>query len=242
MRKLMDLHGVPLNGRPLLAYHDHNGEKVRPKLMQYLEEGKSVAYGSEAGTPMIADPGYHLAKQVADAGYLVTSAPGPVAFITALTLSGLPSDRILFEGFLPNTKSQRCSKLSELSEIPATLAFYESPKRIAATLKDAALTLGGERSAALARELTKKFEEVRRGTLDELLDSVKEHPPKGEIVLLIDRARSSSVNQDDIDDQIRSALDKMSVKDAADMISAATGQSRRKIYQRALAIDKNDDG
>jgi len=242
MRKLMDIHGIALNGRPLLAYHDHNGEKVRPKVMQYLEEGKSVAYGSEAGTPMIADPGYHLAKRVADAGYLVTSAPGPVAFITALTLSGLPSDRILFEGFLPNTKSQRCSKLSELSEIPATLAFYESPKRIAATLKDAALTLGGERSAALARELTKKFEEVRRGTLDELLVSVTEHPPKGEIVLLIDRARSSSVNQDDIDDQIRSALDNMSVKDAADMISAATGQPRRKIYQRALAIDKNDDG
>jgi 16S rRNA (cytidine1402-2'-O)-methyltransferase len=159
MRKLMDIHGIALNGRPLLAYHDHNGEKVRPKLMQYLEEGKSVAYGSEAGTPMIADPGYHLAKQVSDAGYLVTSAPGPVAFITGLTLSGLPSDRILFEGFLPNTKSQRCSKLSELSEIPATLAFYESPKRIAATLKDAASTLGGERRAALARELTKKFEE-----------------------------------------------------------------------------------
>ena len=242
MRKLMDIHGIALNGRPLLAYHDHNGEKVRPKLMQYLEEGNSVAYGSEAGTPMIADPGYHLAKQVADAGYLVTSAPGPVAFITALTLSGLPSDRILFEGFLPNTKSQRYSKLSELSEIPATLAFYESPKRIAATLQDAALTLGGERSAALARELTKKFEEVRRGTLAELLDSVTQHPPKGEIVLLIDRARSQSVNQDDIDDQIRSALDKMSVKDAADMISAATGQPRRKIYQRALAIDKNDDG
>lgn len=242
MRKLMDIHGIALNGRTLLAYHDHNGEKVRPKLMQYLEEGNSVAYGSEAGTPMIADPGYHLAKQVADAGYLVTSAPGPVAFITALTLSGLPSDRILFEGFLPNTKSQRRSKLSELSEIPATLAFYESPKRIAATLQDAALTLGGERSAALARELTKKFEEVRRGTLDKLLDSVTQHPPKGEIVLLIDRARSQSVNQDDIDDQIRSALDKMSVKDAADMISAATGQPRRKIYQRALAIDKNDDG
>ena len=242
MRKLMDIHGIALNGRPLLAYHDHNGEKMRPKLMQFLEEGKSVAYGSEAGTPMIADPGYHLAKQVADARYLVTSAPGPVAFITALTLSGLPSDRILFEGFLPNTKIQRCSKLSELSEIPATLAFYESPKRIAATLKDAASTLGGERGAALARELTKKFEEVRRGTLNELLDSVTEHPPKGEIVLLIDRARSSSVNQDDIDDQIRSALDKMSVKDAADMISAATGQPRRKIYQRALAIDKNDDG
>ena len=241
MRKLMDIHGIALNGRPLLAYHDHNGEKVRPKLMQYLEEGKSVAYGSEAGTPMIADPGYHLAKQVADAGYLVTSAPGPVAFITALTLSGLPSDRILFEGFLPNTKSQRRSKLAKLSEIPATLAFYESPKRIAATLQDAALTLGGERSAALARELTKKFEEVRRGTLDKLLDSVTQHPPKGEIVLLIDRARSQSVNQDDIDDQIRSALDKMSVKDAADMISAATGQPRRKIYQRALAIDKDND-
>ena len=122
------------------------------------------------------------------------------------------------------------------------MAFYESPKRIAATLKDAVSTLGGERSAALARELTKKFEEVRRGTLKELLDSVTEHPPKGEIVLLVDRARSSSVNRDDIDDQIRNALDKMSVKDAADMISAATGQPKRKIYQRALAIDKNDDG
>ena len=241
MRKLMDIHGIPLNGRPMLAYHDHNGDKVRPKLMQYMAEGKSVAYGSEAGTPMIADPGYHLAKQVAETGHLVTSAPGPVAFITALTLSGLPSDRILFEGFLPNTKSQRCSKFAELSEIPATLVFYESPKRIAATLNDAIATLGGARNAAIARELTKKFEEVRRGTLNDLRDSVATQPPKGEIVLLIDRARSSPVNQDDIDVQIRNALDKMSVKDAADMVSAATGQPKRKIYQRALAIDKNDD-
>ena len=241
MRKLMDIHGIPLNGRPMLAYHDHNGDKVRPKLMQYMAEGKSVAYGSEAGTPMIADPGYHLAKQVAETGYLVTSAPGPVAFITALTLSGLPSDRILFEGFLPNTKSQRCSKFAELAEIPATLVFYESPKRIAATLNDAIATLGGSRNAAIARELTKKFEEVRRGTLNDLRDSVAAQPPKGEIVLLIDRARSSPVNQDDIDDQIRNALDKMSVKDAADMVSAATGQPKRKIYQRALAIDKSDD-
>ena len=241
MRKLMDIHGIPLNGRPMLAYHDHNGDKVRPKLMQYMAEGKSVAYGSEAGTPMIADPGYHLAKQVAETGYLVTSAPGPVAFITALTLSGLPSDRILFEGFLPNTKSQRCSKFAELAEIPATLVFYESPKRIAATLNDAIATLGGARNAAIARELTKKFEEVRRGTLNNLRDSVAAQPPKGEIVLLIDRARSSPVNQDDIDDQIRNALDKMSVKDAADMVSAATGQPKRKIYQRALAIDKSDD-
>jgi 16S rRNA (cytidine1402-2'-O)-methyltransferase len=241
MRKLMDIHGIPLNGRPMLAYHDHNGDKVRPKLMQYMAEGKSVAYGSEAGTPMIADPGYHLAKQVAETGHLVTSAPGPVAFITALTLSGLPSDRILFEGFLPNTKSQRCSKFAELSEIPATLVFYESPKRIAATLNDAIATLGGARNAAIARELTKKFEEVRRGTLNDLRDSVAAQPPKGEIVLLIDRARSSPVNQDDIDDQIRNALDKMSVKDAADMVSAAAGQPKRKIYQRALAIDKSDD-
>ena len=241
MRKLMDIHGIPLNGRPMLAYHDHNGDKVRPKLMQYMAEGKSVAYGSEAGTPMIADPGYHLAKQVAETGHLVTSAPGPVAFITALTLSGLPSDRVLFEGFLPNTKSQRCSKFAELSEIPATLVFYESPKRIAATLNDAIATLGGTRNAAIARELTKKFEEVRRGTLNDLRDSVATQPPKGEIVLLIDRARSSPVNQDDIDDQIRNALDKMSVKDAADMVSAATGQPKRKIYQRALAIDKSDD-
>ena len=242
MRKLMDIHGIPLNGRPMLAYHDHNGDKVRPKLMQYMAEGKSVAYGSEAGTPMIADPGYHLAKQVAETGHLVTSAPGPVAFITALTLSGLPSDRILFEGFLPNTKSQRCSKFAELAEIPATLVFYESPKRIAATLNDAIATLGDARNAAIARELTKKFEEVRRGTLNDLRDSVAAQPPKGEIVLLIDRARSSPVNQDDIDDQSRNALDKMSVKDAADMVSAATGQPKRKIYQRALAIDKNDDG
>ena len=241
MRKLMDIHGIPLNGRPMLAYHDHNGDKVRPKLMQYMAEGKSVAYGSEAGTPMIADPGYHLAKQVAETGHLVTSAPGQVAFITALTLSGLPSDRVLFEGFLPNTKSQRCSKFAELSEIPATLVFYESPKRIAATLNDAIATLGGARNAAIARELTKKFEEVRRGTLNDLRDSVAAQPPKGEIVLLIDRARSSPVNQDDIDDQIRNALDKMSVKDAADMVSAATGQPKRKIYQRALAIDKSDD-
>lgn len=239
LRRLMDIHAIPLGDRPLLAYHDHNGDRMRPRLLQELEAGKTVAYASEAGTPLIADPGYDLARHARDAGYAVTSAPGASAVITALTLGGLPTDKFLFAGFLPNAAGARRSALLEVKEIPATLVFYESPKRIAATLEAAADILGSDRPAALCRELTKKFEEVRRGTLTELAASCRDTPPKGEIVLLIGRGSSENVNDNDLETRLRAALAEQTVRDAADQLAAEFGLPRRKVYQMALKLEKD---
>jgi len=242
MRKLLEIHGIALGDRPLVAYHDHSGDRVRDKLAQWIEQGLSVAYASEAGTPLIADPGYHLSKDIAAQGHLVTSAPGASACITALTLAGLPTDRFLFEGFLPNSKSQRRKKLSELMDIPATLIFYESPKRLAAMLSDAAYVMGGHRAAVYMRELTKKFEDIQRGTLSELADRVAGQSVKGEIVVLIDRADKPTVNPEDIEQQLQKALGQMSVRDAADAVAQATGRPKREIYQMALALGSQNSG
>ena len=241
MRRLMEIHGIPLGDRPLVAYHDHNGKTMRPKLMDHLASAKSIAYASEAGTPLIADPGFDLAREAAKHGHLVTSAPGPSAVMAALTLAGLPTDRFLFAGFLPNAKTARRSQLKELADVPATLVFYESPKRLPAMLGDAAEVLGGNRSAAYCRELTKKFEEVQRGTLAELAERTCALTIKGEVVVLIDRAASGSVNPEDIASALRSALQTMSVRDASETVAQAYGQPKRKIYQMALDFDKNTD-
>ena len=241
MRKLMDIHGIALGNRPLLAYHDHNGKTMRPRLLEQLGTGKSVAYASEAGTPMIADPGFDLAREAAGTSHLVTTAPGPSAALAALTLAGLPTDRFLFAGFLPNTKTARRSQLQALGDVPATLVFYESPKRLAAMLGDAAEVLGAERNAAYCRELTKKFEEVQRGTLAELVERTGSLTLKGEVVVLIDRAASGSVNQEDIVSAVRRALQSMSVRDASETVAQAYGLPKRKIYQMALEFDKETD-
>ena len=241
MRKLMDIHGIAMGNRPLLAYHDHNGKTMRPRLLEQLGTGKSVAYASEAGTPMIADPGFDLAREAAGKGHLVTTAPGPSAALAALTLAGLPTDRFLFAGFLPNTKTARRSQLQALGDVSATLVFYESPKRLAAMLGDAAEVLGAERNAAYCRELTKKFEEVQRGTLAELVERTGSLTLKGEVVVLIDRAASGSVNQEDIVSALRRALQSMSVRDASETVAQAYGLPKRKIYQMALEFDKEED-
>ena len=238
MRHLLDIHGVPLDGRRIMSYHDHSGQGARETLLTALAEGKSVAYGSEAGMPLIADPGYDLSRAAAAAGHRVTVAPGASAALAALTLGGLATDAFFFNGFLPNATQARRTRLAALADIPGTLVFYESPNRIAAMLDDAAEVLGGDRPAALCRELTKKFEEVRRDSLDGLRNSVAERPPKGEIVVLIDRARSESVKEADLEEDIRQAITKMSVKDAADLVSRAHGLPRRKVYQLALALAK----
>jgi 16S rRNA (cytidine1402-2'-O)-methyltransferase len=242
LRKLMDIHGIALEGRPLLAYHDHNGAKVRPRLMAALEDGKSVVYASEAGTPMVADPGFDLARAALAGKHGLISAPGPSAVITALTLSGLPTDRFLFAGFLPNTATARKTALRALADVPATLAFYESPKRVANMLRAAADVLGRDRKAAVCRELTKKFEEVLRGTLDELSAELAANPRKGEMVVLIDRAGERTVNSSDIKEALRRAMRDMSVRDAADAVSHDLGLKRRQVYQTALALHSNDDG
>ncbi len=238
LRRLMDIHGVPLEGRRILAYHDHSGVGAREKLLDALRQGQSVAYASEAGMPLIADPGYDLGRQAAEAGYQVTCAPGPSAVLTALTLAGLPTDAFFFAGFLPSSSGARRTRIEALRDVPGTLVFYESPKRVAACMSDLADILGGDRSAALCRELTKKFEEIRRGTLAELAVGIDQEITKGEIVLLVDRSHSQSVNESDLEEALRTALETHSVRDAADLISKVYDQPRRAMYQMALKLGK----
>lgn len=239
-RKLMDLHGVPVAGRSVIPYHDHNGAAQRPKLLAMMAEGASVAYASDAGTPLVADPGFVLAREAIAAGLPVTSAPGPSAVLAALTLSGLPSDRFLFCGFVPNARGARDRFLQELADMPATLVMFESPKRLAASLGAMEKILGPERPAAVCRELTKRFEEARRGSLAELRAGAQTHPPKGEIVIVVDRARQQDWTPEAVENALREALDSRSVKEAAAMIAQASGLKRRELYQMALDIQKED--
>jgi 16S rRNA (cytidine1402-2'-O)-methyltransferase len=222
----------------VLAYHDHNGPRMRPKLLEHLAAGRSVAYASDAGTPLIADPGYALAREVAAAGHLVTTAPGPSAVLAALSLSGLPTDRFLFAGFLPAAAGARSRALAELGRVPATLVFFETAQRCSVTIREIVSRLG-DRDGALCRELTKRFEEVRRGKLSDLLAGVETDPPRGEIVLVIDRDRSTT-GEDGIESALREAMTSMSVKDAAKVVSEAVGAPRRDVYQIALRLGREE--
>ena len=239
LRHLMEIHGVALNGRPLWAYHDHNGEAVRPRILAALAEGKSVAYASEAGTPLVADPGYQLSKAAIAAGHVVLAAPGPSAVLAALTVAGLPSDKFMFVGFPPSTSAARLSFLSEMAQIPATLVFYESPKRLSKLLTDMVSSLGEERRAVVCRELTKKFEETTRGTLGELVAVFDSVAIKGEIVVLVDRDHKAKADPITVETALRSALAQMSVKDAAAMVAESLALPRRDVYQVALNIVKD---
>lgn len=239
LRRLMDIHGVPLAGRRIVSYHDHSGSGVRARLLAALAEGQSVAYASEAGMPLIADPGYDLSRAVAEAGHMVTVAPGPSAVLSALTLAGLPTDAFFFAGFLPNARAARKARLENLIAVPGTLVFYESPKRVAASVADMADVLGAERPAAMCRELTKKFEEIRRDTLGNLAQGLIAQPVKGEVVVVVDRMRSPKIREIDLESDLLTALERMSVKDAADMVSDMHGVKRRVVYQMALKLGRD---
>ncbi|MBP9950427.1 MAG: 16S rRNA (cytidine(1402)-2'-O)-methyltransferase [Cypionkella sp.] len=236
LRHLMEIHGVALGERQVLAYHDHNGEAMRPRLIKALKEGKSVAYASEAGTPLVADPGFQLARAAIAEGLTVLSAPGPSALLCALTVSGLPSDRFLFAGFAPPTKAARQKFLQELAGVQATLVLYESPKRINQMLADLVQCLGGERYAAVCRELTKRFEEVSRGTLAELAEQFAAREVKGEIVVLVDRAAERVADGLEVGAALEKAMQNMSMKDAAAAVAEAFGLPRREVYQMALGM------
>ncbi|KMW58291.1 rRNA small subunit methyltransferase I [Candidatus Rhodobacter oscarellae] len=236
LRRLMQIHGVALEGRQIVAYHDHNGAKARPQILRALREGRSVAYASEAGTPLVADPGFQLAREAMAEGLPVTSAPGPSAVMAALTLSGLPTDRFLFAGFPPASKGARQSWLAEVLAVPATVVIFESAKRINRILGEMS-DKAGEREAAVCRELTKRFEEARRGTVAELAKSLEGESLKGEIVLVIDRDRREAA-ADDMDDALDKALLEMSVKDAAGFVAEQLGLPKRQVYQAALQREK----
>lgn len=236
LRHLMEIHGIPLAGRPLLAYHDHNGAAMRPRLMAALAEGRSVAYASEAGTPLIADPGFQLVRSALAEGRKVRAAPGPSAVLAALTVAGLPTDRFLFAGFAPATAGARRSFLAGLADAGATVVLYESPKRIHRILGELVESFGADRQAAVCRELTKRFEEVRRGTLAELAMGLAGQEMKGEVVLLIDRAEAAVADGKTLDAALRIALAAMPVSAAAAEVAQRLGLPRRQVYQRALAL------
>jgi len=236
--KLMDIHGIPLDGRKITALHDHSGEGAVMRLVKAAQEGKSVAYASEAGMPLIADPGFELSRAAAAEGVAVTCAPGPSAVLTALALGGLPTDAFHFAGFSPNAKAARLRAFEGLRDARATLVFYESPKRLGAMLRDAQAALGGNRPAAVCRELTKKFEEIRRGSLDELSEFYATTTPKGEIVVLIDRGDLEIINPDDLETALKTALEDLSMRDAVDLVAKAHALPRRQVYQAALELNK----
>lgn len=236
LKHLMEIHGIPLGDRHVHAYHEHNDEAMRPRLMQALAMGKSVAYASEAGTPLVSDPGFQLSRAAIAAGFPVLAAPGASAVLCALTVSGLPSDRFFFAGFPPAAKSARSKFLIDLAGVQATLILYESPKRINQLLEDLSQYMGAGRYAAICRELTKRFEEVSRGTLQELADAFSGRVVKGEIVVLVDRAAEAKADAETVEDALNMALVKMTVKDAASAVAEAYGLPRRDVYQLALKL------
>ena len=231
--KLLAIHGI---SRPLIAYNDHNGREMRPKILARLERGEAVVLVSDAGTPLVSDPGYKLVREVIAAGTTVVAVPGPSAVLTALTLSGLPSDRFLFAGFLPSKAGERQSALEEVKAVHATLIFFESAQRLSESLTAMADILG-DRQAVVARELTKLHEEVRRGALRELAVHYQTvGAPKGEVTLLVAAPTDVAPDNARIDAALKSALVFMPVKAAADLISGLTGASRKQIYARALEL------
>ncbi|MEN9753956.1 MAG: hypothetical protein RLZ07_338 [Pseudomonadota bacterium] len=239
-RKLLAHYGITT---PLVAYHEHNAAEMRPKILARLQEGQALALISDAGTPLVSDPGYKLVEAVLAEGFTVVPVPGPSAVLAALVAAGLPTDRFFFEGFLPPKSTARRERLSELSSIPATLVFFESPHRLLGMLHDAHEILG-DRSAAVARELTKLYETVRRGTLSALFSEFESAPrPKGEIVVLIGAAVDSVSDEQkgaDLDDRLRLHLSHLSVKDAVAVAVEETGLPRRQVYARAVALAKGD--
>ncbi len=240
-RKLVDHYGIQT---ALTPYHEHNAATARPKLLARVAEGAAVALISDAGTPLISDPGFKLVREAREAGLNVTALPGASSVLTALVASGLPTDRFLFEGFLPAKTTQRRARLAELARIPASIVLFEGGSRIGDSLADLAAVFG-QREAAVCRELTKLHEEVRRDSLTALAAHYAgDAETRGEFVIVIAPPDDEAPPQaDDVDALIRAALQRVSVKDAVGEIVAATGLPRRDVYQRALELAKErDDG
>jgi len=240
-RVLADRYGIATR---LVAYHDHNAARQRPKLLAALAEGKVVALVSDAGTPLVSDPGFRLVKEALAAGHRVVPVPGASAVLAALVASGLPSDAFLFGGFLPPKAAARRKRLGQFAATPATLMFFESPRRLAASLADMAEVFGVARACAVARELTKTYESVRRGSLGELAAAYAgAAPPKGEIVVVVGPPEPGEPDAADVDALLSELLVAYPVREAAVEAAARTGLSRRTLYQRALALKREgNDG
>ena len=236
-RVLLSRYGIR---RRTTAYHEHNAAEAGPKLIAALEEGRSVALISDAGTPLVSDPGYRLVGEALEKGLRVVPIPGPSAALAALTASGLPSDAFLFAGFLPVKAGQRTTRLQELRTVPATLIFFESPRRLTETLAAMADTLGGSRKAAVGRELTKTFEEMRRGTLAELADRYRAaETPKGEIVICVGPPEQAANEPADIDRLLLSLAAEMPASKAAAEAAKMTGGERQALYRRLMELKES---
>lgn len=223
---------------PMISYHDHNAPTVMPRILEALKAGKIVALISDAGTPLISDPGYKLVNECRDQGVMVTSLPGASAILCALTCAGMATDNFVFCGFLPSKTVARQKEISKFAGVPATLIYYESPKRLLGCLRDLREVLGN-RKAAVCRELTKLYEEVQKNNLDALIEHYEERStPKGEIVILVEQGDTDEL-VDDLDGALIDALKKLTVKEAVAAVTYMTGRKRKDVYKRALDLSDN---
>jgi 16S rRNA (cytidine1402-2'-O)-methyltransferase len=236
-RRLTERYGISVQ---LTPYHEHNAAAARPKIMERLAQGASIALVSDAGTPLISDPGFKLVREVCGAGHSVIALPGPSSVLAALAVSALPTDRFFFEGFLPPKETARRTRLAELARIDATLVLFESGNRVQDTLRDLADIMGA-RDAAICRELTKLHEEVQRARLTELAQAADALETRGEFVLVIGppAAAARVMSQGDLDALLHSALKRDSVKDAVAHAVEVSGRPRREIYARALELARS---
>ncbi|MFT4012899.1 MAG: 16S rRNA (cytidine(1402)-2'-O)-methyltransferase [Paracoccus sp. (in: a-proteobacteria)] len=237
LRHLMDIHGIAVRGRRMVSYHDHNAERARPAILAALNEGLSVAYASDAGTPLVADPGYRLARDVAEAGHAVRALPGPSAALAGLSVSGLPSDRFLFVGFPPAAAGARRKWIQSWVQVEATVIAFESPKRVRQLLENIC-EIEANRPIVICRELTKKFEEVMRGGAAELLDRIPEEGLRGEVVVLFGHPEPREVGEEDLRAAL-AGLASLPVKEAAAQVASRFGLPRRDVY--ALAVEMRED-
>ena len=240
--QMLARHGMSV---ALLPLHDHNEAEMIPRTLDRLRSGQRLALASDAGTPLVSDPGYRLVRAVIEAGLPLTAIPGPNAAVMALTLSGLPPHPFLFLGFLPPRAGPRQAAVARLraqerAGLSATVILYEAPHRLAETLAALAEGLGADRPAAVARELTKRFEEVRRGSLGELAAHYATAEALGEICLLVGPAPEETTGEADLDARLREALKGASLRDAAAIVAAATGLPRKQVYARALALSAEE--
>jgi 16S rRNA (cytidine1402-2'-O)-methyltransferase len=229
--KLLSLYDIK---KPLITYHDHNAHAASKKIVEHIQSGQVVALVSDAGTPLISDPGFNLVNECIQQDLYMTSIPGPSAAITALTLSGLPTDRFVFVGFLPPKSMARKKELAQLSSYPLTLILYEAPHRVVALLEDIQSEMG-DRTIVIGRELTKKFEEIQRGTASSLLEGLATTDPRGEFVVIIEGAKAKELN-DISDDEILKTLDHMTTKDAAEHLANEYGVSKKELYTRIISL------
>ena len=241
LRRLMGIHEIPLRGRKPIAYNDHSSNSRRAKILDHLRVGKSVALVSDAGTPLLGDPGYRLVQAAIKDSVPVTAVPGPSASLAALVGSGLPTDRFMFIGFLPRKAAERRRQLEDLRSIAATLVFFEAPGRLRASLKSLSESLGGDRQAAICRELTKKFEEVVRGSLNELERDADQMESRGEITIVVEKSDAARASAADLEPDLLALMKERSLRDAVSELAMASSVPRNEIYRLALKLQTQSE-